>query len=390
MSEQPTEQEVTVQRTEGQMVDGSMKVWYIEKGFGFVTCDDGGADLFVHQSAIKVEGDRFRAVATGALVTCEYYLRDGKHTARTCTARGGGLLPGFLSKLEAASAMNAPPAPTVKPGHLTGKVKFMNKDKGFGFITPDVAGQEEVFVHVGDVEGQRILETGEPVSYITTVKKGTRSQAIEVASLRPAPPQPAYPPAPYPQHAYGAPPAGYGAYAAPPAPHYAYDQHYSGYPPQPAYSAPEAQGSGGNLSGTIKWYNEQKGFGFIVPGVPGPDVYFKSADVTSGGPALSEGEAITYATKSSSDGKIWAVSVSRRGPPGGLKRKGASEPELYPKRPAPYPPAPSGYGYPPAPHYGSAPPAPHQSAPPPSHYGAPPSSYPYAYSYGSAPGSGYE
>jgi CspA family cold shock protein len=52
------------------MPTGTVKWFSNEKGFGFITPDDGASkDLFVHQSAIDSEG--FRTLSEGAKVSYE-------------------------------------------------------------------------------------------------------------------------------------------------------------------------------------------------------------------------------------------------------------------------------------------------------------------------------
>jgi CspA family cold shock protein len=58
----------------------------------------------------------------------------------------------------------------------TGKVKWFNSQKGFGFIQPDDGGSD-VFVHVSAVQdsGLRGLDEGQSVSYELESAKGKTS-----------------------------------------------------------------------------------------------------------------------------------------------------------------------------------------------------------------------
>ncbi len=51
------------------MARGTVKWFSEEKGYGFITPDDGGEDLFVHYSAI--EGSGFRSLEEGDKVSYE-------------------------------------------------------------------------------------------------------------------------------------------------------------------------------------------------------------------------------------------------------------------------------------------------------------------------------
>ncbi len=49
------------------MATGTVKWFSDEKGFGFITPDDSGKDLFVHHTAIQ--GDGYRSLNEGAKVS---------------------------------------------------------------------------------------------------------------------------------------------------------------------------------------------------------------------------------------------------------------------------------------------------------------------------------
>ena len=51
------------------MAQGTVKWFNSEKGYGFITVDDGGADVFVHYSAITADG--YRSLEEGQRVEFE-------------------------------------------------------------------------------------------------------------------------------------------------------------------------------------------------------------------------------------------------------------------------------------------------------------------------------
>jgi cold shock protein len=56
------------------MATGTVKWFNADKGYGFITPDEGGKDLFVHFSAIQ--GSGYRSFAEGAKV--EYEAQQGE------------------------------------------------------------------------------------------------------------------------------------------------------------------------------------------------------------------------------------------------------------------------------------------------------------------------
>ncbi len=65
----------------------------------------------------------------------------------------------------------------------SGKVKFFNADKGYGFITPD-GGGTDVFVHVSALQYGDTLKEGQTVSYdLGQDRKTGKSKAENVRPM---------------------------------------------------------------------------------------------------------------------------------------------------------------------------------------------------------------
>jgi len=64
-------------------------------------------------------------------------------------------------------------------------------------------------------------------------------------------------------------------------------------------------------SGTVKWFNTSKGFGFIAPDSGGKDVFVHiSALERSGLTGLADDQKVTYDLESGRDGRESATNIS--------------------------------------------------------------------------------
>jgi CspA family cold shock protein len=123
--------------TAGRHVEGTVKWFNANKGFGFIIPADGTPDAFLPMAVLRRAG--YEQIAEGASVTCE--VGEG--------ARGPivtAMLHVDLSTAVASSGGHDRRA-AKPPNTIEGAVKWFEPDKGYGFVAPD-GGGPDVFVHI--------------------------------------------------------------------------------------------------------------------------------------------------------------------------------------------------------------------------------------------------
>jgi CspA family cold shock protein len=176
-------------------------------------------------------------------------------------------------------------------GEATGVVKFFNAQKGFGFVVRDDGG-EDVFVHISAVEqaGLTGLAEGQPMGF-TLVDRGGRISATELKID--GEPLAVEERAPREDRGDRA-PGGFGG-----------DRGGAGA------GGPQRQLTGEKASGTVKFFNAMKGFGFIQRDDGQPDAFVHiSAVERAGMPTLNEGDRLEFELEVDRRGKYAAVNLT--------------------------------------------------------------------------------
>ncbi len=158
----------------GQVVgtgSGKVKFFNVQKGFGFISRDDGGEDVFVHISAVERAG--LEGLAENQELQFNLVDRGGKISASDLQVVGD------VIAVESRAA--AAPQRELTGDKATGTVKFFNAMKGFGFITRD-DGQPDAFVHISAVErsGLQGLTEGDRLEFDLEVDRRGKHSAVNL------------------------------------------------------------------------------------------------------------------------------------------------------------------------------------------------------------------
>ncbi|WP_460967443.1 cold-shock protein [Pedococcus soli] len=157
--------------------DGTVSWYDVDKGFGFITPESGGSDVFVHVRELAHglaeldEGDR---VTYDVVVSDKGPQARDVRLARSSTSRGAP----STSPTRARSGHREPTDAPVRGGE--GVVARYDADRGFGFIAPD-AGGADLFVHVSVVRGAEALHEGDRVRYqVRQSDRGPQADRVEL------------------------------------------------------------------------------------------------------------------------------------------------------------------------------------------------------------------
>jgi len=164
----------------GPPVNGVVKWFSPEKGFGFVELSDGSGDAFLHGSVLAQSG-------TAAVLEPGETLE-----VRIGPGHKGPHVTEVLS-VDPSTAAAATPrrsnyraAPSSRPTsdtlvEETGTVKWFNAERGYGFITRN-SGGEDVFVHVSALErsGLTSISEGQPVVDVVEGRKGPEAARVRL------------------------------------------------------------------------------------------------------------------------------------------------------------------------------------------------------------------
>ncbi|OLT44532.1 cold-shock protein [Serinicoccus sp. CNJ-927] len=238
--------------------------WYEpSKGYGFITPDGGGDEIFLHSTAIVGDG----VVSEGQRVA--FLVVDGQKGPQA-----DHLLPLGAEAGQGAATSDC----------ADGTVSWFDEDKGFGFIAAD-SGGPDVFVHARALpDDLPVLDEGDRVMFdVVESERGPQARDVRLAGgssrgRRPAP-------------AASRPRSG--------------RRDAPGGAPQRDARGPgrgDARGAaarGGE--GVVARYDAERGFGFITPDAGGADL-FVHVSVLRDDEGLLPGDRVRYQVRQSDRG----------------------------------------------------------------------------------------
>lgn len=165
----------------GPVVDAVVKWFKGDKGFGFVELSNGTGDAFLHINALQSAG--YETVPPGAKL--KVHVGNGAKGAQV--TRVIEVDTAGAQERAPQRSFDAPRSPRRAPDPATavavsGKVKWFDDTKGFGFVSSDDGGKD-IFVHISILgpAGLSHLAEGQAVNMrVVDTPKGREALSITV------------------------------------------------------------------------------------------------------------------------------------------------------------------------------------------------------------------
>ena len=251
-------QEMARGAVSGAAVIASVKWYDPVRGFGFLAPVDGSRDVFCHSSAVAHAG--WLTLPEGATVTCEVVEgRQGRQVSQIHEIDASSATPERAGSGRQPHGERGPapaePAPRPVRRCLVASVKWFVATRGYGFLSP-ADGSADVFCHasvVADAGYERLPKGASVTCEVVEGRRGPTVSSIVTVDTSTA----------------LAAPAVRGG-------------RRNGAPQQgrrdDGDDAPVEE-----LPGVVKFYDAGKGFGFVVPGGGGPDVFLRASVLNRAG-----------------------------------------------------------------------------------------------------------
>lgn len=141
-------------------------------------------------------------------------------------------------------------------------VKWFNLTKGFGFVAP-IDGSSDAFIHSSVVSRAGLRDVAEGTKLLVEISDGMKGrQVLSILSV-----------------------LGMGEVPQMPA--------------RPAATGPESE-----LTGVVKWFKPDKGFGFVTPDDGGRDIFVhRTAVLRAGAQSLESGQKVRMMVQTASKGR---------------------------------------------------------------------------------------